>query len=731
MAMPYTCPYELTDQIPTLNWEKRSDWFDVTSDQKKPAITNDNLDDTSAIQKALDQVGPRPGDIKVIYFPPGIYHLNKTLTLSERAGVMLVGHGKETVFVWKGKSNGRMFWSNGIHRSVFKGIVWDGENIAAVGIDHQSKTRYETHILHQDSEFKNFRLAGIRIGHNQKIATAEVFYRNLSFRNNRYGVLISSWNNYNNIFDGIHFYNNDIAISAEKGNFVVRNTLFENSKETDLVASTHSHSIRRAVSKHSNTFLRTVKGPAVLGNITLDNVLVSDWKNDKGAVFSSLRGPLIAFDTHFKNTNHNSSAIVLDNNTRMKQTAVLSNVLMNDSADVLKSSEGNSVTLLKSSRARPLVDIDSLFLKHKIEKTQTIFDAKKDCDAKGDGKNNDTNAIKKCIRLASENDDFSEIYFPSGIYRITSGLNISTKNILLRGSGFHSILYWEGKPAEKLLSLNGADDVSIEDISLESRNDDVKLFYSGTQTGITRLNNVYGYYRDQNKTTQAFEFSGTNKDAIVLADVLIGPTRFSQNGQVNVLVGSSSSLFMEVNSGLNENGFIGISSRVSCCSDTPLTSKNNSSFIISDWYNEQSKHLFEVEGELGEKSGKITMSFSKAETESADIMKIHNYTGTLNLSGGFFGRVQDKESHFRMNVLSQNVTLNIIGTMFRYKQPLICNQGMKQCSLLGNIIDGGSSAREVINDRYTEKEMESLVSSFEDFRKLGQRDLKYNYCHVH
>lgn len=729
MAMPYTCLYKVTDHIPVLNWEKRSDWLDITRDLTNPAIADDELDDTNAIQQALDKVGSSPGDIKVIYFPPGIYYLNKTLTLSERAGVMFVGHGKDTVLVWKGKKSGRMFWSNGLHRSVFKGLVWDGANTAAIGIDHQSKLRYETHIIHEDSEFRNFKLAGIRIGHNQKLATAEVFYRNLLFRNNRYGVLISSWNNYNNIFDGIHFYDNDIAVSAEKGNFVIRNTRFENSKETDLIASTHSHSIRRSVSTGSNIFLKTVKGPAVIGNVTLDNVLVSGWKNPNGVVFSSLRGPLIAFDTFFKHVDLATPPIVLDNHSRMQQTAVLSNVLFNGSGNTIKTVSGNKITNLKRPQVKPLVDINSRFLRQYTGQKPIVIDVKKDCGAKGDGKYNDSIAVKNCIQQALKNKDFTEVYFPSGIYRITSPLNRIDKNIALRGTGFHSILYWDGKPGDKLLSLDGTDGVSIKHLALESRYDTEKIVYEGVKPGVTRLHNVYGYYRDQNKTTRAFDISGAHKEAVLLADVLVGATRFSGDGQVNALLGISSSVFMDINGGSNDGGFIGVLSRVSCCSETPLKSLNNSSFIMSDWYNEQSDHLFEINGSDTKGQGRVSISFSKAESESAEIMTINNYQGTVNLMGGFFGYVPDKDSSFRMNVRGEDTILNVTGTMFRYQQPTICNENVTHCNVVGNIIEGGANTREIIDDRFASEDRAAIRSGFDDFRRLGQLDLKYNYCH--
>lgn len=202
--------------IAVIAWKERSDWINVMTDVDPPARGDGKADDTAAIQRALDRIGPNPGDPKVVYLPPGNYRITRTLALTERAGGMIVGHGAATVLRWDGESGSRMFWSNGATRHSYIGMVWDGGNKAAVGIDHDSKNYYETRVLHEQMEFRNSTVAGIRVGHDQTLASAEMLFSDLKFVHNKNGALFQAWNDYNNVFDGCQFEDNEVGIRAER-----------------------------------------------------------------------------------------------------------------------------------------------------------------------------------------------------------------------------------------------------------------------------------------------------------------------------------------------------------------------------------------------------------------------------------------------------------------------------------------------------------------------------------
>jgi hypothetical protein len=237
----YECAVVSDGEIPQLSTAKMSDWIDIRTDVEPAAAGDGVQDDTRAIQAALDRLGEALNEPKVVYLPPGTYRITQTLSLAKVQGMMLIGHGRDTVLAWDGARDGVMFHSNGVSRSVIEGLIWDGRDMAGVGIDHASRTIYETRVLHQHLTLRNFRIAGIRTGYEQEHASAEMMFYNLHFSGNSVGAQFLAWNDYNNVFDGCLFEDNGWGISAEKGNVIVRNSNFARSTKGDMFLSTHSH----------------------------------------------------------------------------------------------------------------------------------------------------------------------------------------------------------------------------------------------------------------------------------------------------------------------------------------------------------------------------------------------------------------------------------------------------------------------------------------------------------
>ena len=73
------------------------------------------------------------------------------------------------------------------------GLVFDGANTAGVGLDHDSKNQYESRVVHQNLAFLRFTAAGIRTGHAQFVASAEMTFTNCLFAYNYAGVFFGSW----------------------------------------------------------------------------------------------------------------------------------------------------------------------------------------------------------------------------------------------------------------------------------------------------------------------------------------------------------------------------------------------------------------------------------------------------------------------------------------------------------------------------------------------------------
>jgi hypothetical protein len=180
--------------LPTLQWEERSDWLNV---QKLGAKGNGVSDDTLPLQAALALFSNTATSNTTLYFPPGTYLVTQTLVLNRTLGVMLLGSGELTVLKWggaRGDNTSRLLHSDGNTRFHIEGFVFDGSGSCYTGLDHDSKNQYESRVVHRNLAFENFLEAGLRVGHAQFVASAEMTYVNCVFAFNGAGVAFMAWN---------------------------------------------------------------------------------------------------------------------------------------------------------------------------------------------------------------------------------------------------------------------------------------------------------------------------------------------------------------------------------------------------------------------------------------------------------------------------------------------------------------------------------------------------------
>ncbi|MEM7603683.1 MAG: glycosyl hydrolase family 28-related protein, partial [Verrucomicrobiota bacterium] len=113
------------DEPAAITFPEDAGLLDVTS---YGAVPNDGKDDTNAIQAALDSF---PGGNRIVYLPPGVYHLSDTLRWpeGEQAGqsqkrVILQGAG-ETLSILR-LPNG----TSGFSGTEPKPLIWTGRKPA-------------------------------------------------------------------------------------------------------------------------------------------------------------------------------------------------------------------------------------------------------------------------------------------------------------------------------------------------------------------------------------------------------------------------------------------------------------------------------------------------------------------------------------------------------------------------------------------------------------------------
>lgn len=722
------CLAPSSNDIPSIDRIERSDWINVKTDVEPHAVGDGVNDDTIALQNALNMIGARPGEPKVVYLPPGKYRITQTLAITKRQGGMLIGHGRDSQIIWDGRIGGRMFWSNGAARQSYDGLIWDGNDKAAVGIDHDSKNLYETRVLHENMEFRRFRTAGIRVGHNQKLASAEMLFSNLKFERNGAGVLFQAWNDYNNVFDGCHFIDNGYGIHAEKGNITVRNSRFENSSNSDLYLSTHSHSFRRVISTGSNTFIRTVRGPISNDLIRVENSRIDNWKNPDGAIISELRGPVIVFDTEFTRAPSRKAPIRLANPPYMNQIAIISNVRSEETDAVIDAGPNGIIHEPASIRNMPpIISLDQTFLRGSNDSVDTLLDVKQDCGATGNGRKDDTTAIQRCLDSAASKSGNTTVYFPSGTYRVTKTLEARAGAAYrIEGTGWRSRILWSERQPGTVLHIHNPSGMALEHMTFGGPPGTVSLHQTGTQPGSIKYHNVFGFYDGETKD-EIILFDRLPSGTIVVANHLDGRVVVRDSSEATILLGWLLSVQLTVEGKSPQEGFLGVLSRGSALEEYPLVIRDNQSLVMTDWYNEQTRHLASISGQ-DNIQGQIILDHTQSVNENKIATKIDGYNGLIAQFGGMFGRHSDDESRTITGTTSPNLDLLLVGNMYWHRPPIVSVVNGR-LHLIGNSLNKKSRGSfDSIND-VTDAHSDILINSALDaFRELGKYDLMLNYC---
>jgi Pectate lyase superfamily protein len=721
------CDVEFGHELPILNWQQRSDWINVRSEMR--AVGDGKTDDTAAIQRALDGIGPSAGERKVVYFPPGRYVITKPLTITERHGAMLIGHGRNTTLVWSGGRGGRMLWSNGAARTTYLGLTFDGAGIAAVGIDHASKNLYETRVRHESLEFRDFTEAGVRVGHEQKLASAEMMFYNLVFRNNAVGVKFMAWNDYNNVFDGCMFTDNGYGVHAERGNVVVRNSRFERSRDSDVFLSTHSHSLRRIVSLNSNAFVRTVRGPAAAGIVKIQASYIDGWQSPEGAVVTDLRGPVIILDTVFaRPPQPNSIPIKLNNPIYLRQQAIVSNVQFKRGKQVIDPGLNGAVRVIPPGRASITPTAATHFLRATVDVPQTIIDVKTDCGARGDGRANDTRAVQACLDRGASAGKGALVYFPSGVYRLSRTLNVADADFQIGGTGWHSVLMHNGFAANPLLVIEDPNGLVLEHLALGGPAGTTTLQQRGSKPGAVLYRGVYGYFDDETRD-ERMVFDSLPAGMLVQSDHLDGRLEIRNSGDAHILLGLPISVQMTISGESQPQGFLGVLSRVSALEDNPLVVSNNQSLVISDWYNEQTAHLLRADGGIGAFTGALTLDMSRAEATAEYFASIAGYRGQVTILGSLVGKPADDTQAAKVSgTETKEFTLAWIGNSFWNAGPAHNASIPTTVHVTNSVTSDTGDFMSTVSDTEAEPGDLATIRALDELRALSDMDFRYNNC---
>eukprot|EP00040_Diaphanoeca_grandis_P030531 m.180555 g.180555 ORF g.180555 m.180555 type:complete len:813 (+) comp32026_c0_seq1:65-2503(+) len=775
------------DTIPNLQWPKPhpSDWIDVTKGcgSGAPAKGDGKTDATAAIQACFDVISnhrSQHSGNSTVFIPSGTYLITKPLILTTILGGMVVGEGELTQLVWGGATGGKMLVSDGCSRSRFVGLVFDGQNQAAVGFEHDAHSPglFETRIRHQNNKFVNFQIAGIRIGYNRtngKLETSEVLYENSVFANIGQsstcasggcgGVVILNFNDYDNTFDGCHFFNSSYGIyTSSMANVYVRNCRFEASSSADIfLAPSAGNSVRRCVSVGSKTFVAAPHHTAANPS-TIQDCRVDSWTGSSAINFN-LRGPLSIFDNQFTNGPNGSTPIA---STPWSQT----NALLMFNGNTIDGTVASATMLLPTKTPSNLITMDlpstsstpkpssitstTRFLKSWWPIPTAFVDASQQpqgCGVKGVLANE---CVQATIAAAAAKGNGAAAYFPPGSYMVNESIVVpGGKNFTVLGGGFNTVFSWSGTnnatPAVMHVE-GGGGGLRLEQFVVESGGkeqiNNTRILHDGADShdvGQAKRQTTYdGIYTSGPNGENMWSSPGMVVDGLRASDVVHfvhvdGNVAIKNSAAGIVLIG-----FM-IQGNLNISGkvqpdlaqqypAIGVTTLVGLL-DHDLDVSDDQSIIISDFYSEQmhSAHIELSGGASGSKPGRVTIAAVKTQGYTSNCMSINNYQGDVFLSASFFfggptPAITQKGS--------AQVSITLLGNAFMADNTTsaltwdLASGGKGRNSAVGNLLadyNTGGVNNHVYPDTVWSGTNVTIAVAFDDLRRLGLLDLAINY----
>ncbi len=745
LAAAYRASASPTPLLPVLNWQQRSDWVNVKLNVQPAAVGDGIHDDTAAIQAALNRLDDDcPGQTRTVYFPPGTYRITKTLTLTKKQGVLLVGHGRTTRIVWNGPLNGTMFWSNGVLATRYLGLIWDGANRAAVGVDHASKSYYETRVRHQDEAFVNFRSAGIRVGYNQVTPTAEMMFRNCLFQGCNNGVAFLQWNDYNNDFEGCDFRDCGIAINCQIGEVFVRDSHFERSTVEDIYLNSHAHSVRRCTSVGSRQFLNVplAGGPNV---IAVQDCHVDGWTGTQGAMTFGMRGPTTIFDCSFTHAPDAGAPIRLTNVPGVLQSVMLSNNVAPGSSNLIDPGRDSQIAQIPTGMRGPSLSdpAKTLFISSETVPA-SVLDVKTQFGAKGDNVADDTQAILNAIHVAASQGGHPLVYLPPGVYKVSATLPL-TGGYSIGGSGWMTVIAWAGSLSSgPVFSVQDPQNAVLEQLSIRAPDSvaciqqtsasaaSSSMTYDGITVGRSFLGLVqpggYGVVGTP-RVNRGLECVGLPGSATVHLLHFDGSMHFTNCSRATILQDFGGDGVLQVDGAQYEkSGFLGFLMRANGGNPCDNIIRDNQDLVGANMYTESTTSFLSVSGDgaYPGQPGHVTIQGAECEINSSQALTINDYEGRVTLTGMQFNHAYHA-GHIIAQIGARPVDIMLLGNMFLVDGPTLNVAPSAALTVMQNVVlhDSNNDTTHVVPNRLTG--YSDAAAALDDFRLLGAVDLAINH----
>ncbi len=746
VAMTSSVTLAAPPQIPSLPWQQRSDWINVKTDVAPRAVGDGQADDTAAIQKAFS--GVRDGS--VLYFPPGTYRLTQPISVKNPSGArwiggLVIGHGRDSKFVWDGAAGGRMFVLDGVAYSRFIGFDLDGRGKAAVGFHYEAVAGFQTEVTHRHLAFRGFTDAAVLEKHpGNGQALAETTFENCLFEDCERGVAFLQFNDYDYTFDGCEFRRCGVGLDTVHGNFYVRNCHFEASRVVDIRDwSEHCSSIRRTTSRGSQAFVQRI---STVASLTIQDCHVDGWKNPEGAILLS-RPPVLLFDCVFadppKDAQEKDLAPVRVHSEG--QRILVSNNQVCSTSGLTQGPQPLLLEIPAGQRPGVVKGSGRSFLRETVTVPKRVFDARRDFGAKGDGQADDTAAIQKAIDAAAAASGDAIAYLPSGNYVIKQTLKITGQRFFVGGSGWGTKLLWRGPADGVMVEIRDPRHVTLEELMIGSHDAgpsnngiDIQQFGSAQPSHIT-YDGVYAFGMYQKEPLRkGVRFTNLTQHDVVVIPHIQGNLRFTNCGRATVLANCSYEGSVVVDGkDRARDGLLGFQTRLATVVTHGLYLRDSHSIVMSDFYVEQADNGYQFEGSADDPPGRATITGAKFHSfESPDpakntLIDIRNYRGEL-----FIGPYQFYQDPKKMRMKQQGsnpVELLLLASSWYGAKPDAQLGPSAKITYIGNEFYGTGSDGEPSTDRSAFLELPSeatlakLRAALDDLRRLGEADLRLNH----
>jgi hypothetical protein len=428
-------------------------WGNVKTDFG--AVGDGVADDTTTLQKALDNLRSEKRQCHVLYLPAGRYRITRTLELARTAheeskDVSLIGEDAlSTVIVWDGQEDGVMFLDSAWYSRVGR-LTLDGRGKALTALRHGPP--FVTYNEFSDMVFRDVGF-GIEAGMKDGIAETTV-WRCQFLRCTKAGISIQNFNSLDWFIWDCRFEDCTLGVTNTfgAGNFHVYQSLFRRSTHADLsIGNTCYFSLRDNTSVGSKAFF-TASPMSACSNLTIQGNTIIDCRDT--AIRMQDLGPLLLFDNIFAGRKNPAvqvnpkAGFVSIGNTFTAANAVEAKESGIRFDDRVTDYEALRVSIREPPgflprRERPVIE---------LSKTSTTADIQQ--------------AIAKAGTMQGQR---PVLHLPAGTYPIRETLVIPARcDVQIVGDGCDTILRWASQEKAPVLRLAGPSRATLREFFIDA-----------------------------------------------------------------------------------------------------------------------------------------------------------------------------------------------------------------------------------------------------------------------